>query len=103
MLKTFFTLPRASLADTFNRVFAAWQSEEMEKGFVLGYPIAKADGGRSSFPSMQGAVRYLCSRQKGHRALVSAWANSNTWSWPAQGGREVQRDHSHSETIGGVS
>jgi len=78
-LKTFLTLPSGIPShDTFNRVFAALDPEEMEKGFVAWVSsIAKLTAGE--VVAIDGKA--LCgTRESGKKTLVhmvSAWANSN--------------------------
>jgi len=78
-LKTFLTLPSGIPShDTFNRVFAALDPEEMEKGFVAWVSsIAKLTAGE--VVSIDGKA--LCGTYAGGKKaivhMVSAWANSN--------------------------
>jgi hypothetical protein len=78
-LKTFSTLPSGIPShDTFNRVFAALDPEEMEKGFVAWVSsIAKLTAGE--VVAIDGKT--LCgTRESGKKALVhmvSAWAEGN--------------------------
>src|SRR5713101_6304734 len=78
-LKTFLTLPSGIPShDTFNRVFAALDPDELEKGFVAWVSsIAKLTAGE--VVSIDGKA--LCgTRERGKKSLVhmvSAWANTN--------------------------
>ncbi len=78
-LKTFLTLPSGIPShDTFNRVFAALDPEEMEKGFVAWVSsIAKLTAGE--VVAIDGKA--LCgTRESGKKTLVhmvSAWAEGN--------------------------
>jgi predicted transposase YbfD/YdcC len=78
-LKTFLSLPSGIPShDTFNRVFAALDPEEMEKGFVAWVSsIARLTAGE--VVAIDGKA--LCgTRETGKKALVhmvSAWAESN--------------------------
>ena len=78
-LKTFLTLPSGIPShDTFNRVFAALDPEEMERGFVAWVSsIAKLTAGE--VVAIDGKT--LCgTREAGKKALVhmvSAWASTN--------------------------
>jgi hypothetical protein len=78
-LKTFLTLPSGIPShDTFNRVFAALDPEEMEKGFVAWVSsIARLTAGE--MVAIDGKA--LCgTRETGKKTLVhmvSAWAESN--------------------------
>jgi len=78
-LKTFLTLPSGIPShDTFNRVFAALDPEEMEKGFVAWVSsIAKLTA--DEVVAIDGKA--LCgTRESGKKALVhmvSAWAEGN--------------------------
>jgi predicted transposase YbfD/YdcC len=78
-LQTFLTLPSGIPShDTFNRVFAALDPEEMEKGFVAWVSsIARLTAGE--VVAIDGKT--LCgTREGGKKALVhmvSAWASSN--------------------------
>src|ERR1019366_6575052 len=78
-LKTFLTLPSGIPShDTFNRVFAALDPEEMEKGFVAWVSsIANLTAGE--VVSIDGKA--LCgTRESGKKTvvhMVSAWANAN--------------------------
>ena len=78
-LRTFLTLPSGIPShDTFNRVFAALDAEELEKGFVAWVSsIAKLTAGE--VVSIDGKA--LCgTRETGKKTLVhmvSAWANAN--------------------------
>ncbi len=92
-LKTFLTLPSGIPShDTFNRVFAALDPEEMERGFVAWVSsIAKltagevvAIDGKTGVPSDRSSSvgwKTLCGmREAGKKALVhmvSAWAEGN--------------------------
>jgi hypothetical protein len=92
-LKTFLTLPSGIPShDTFNRVFAALDPEEMERGFVAWVSsIAKltagevvAIDGKTGVPSDRSSSvgwKTLCGmREAGKKALVhmvSAWASAN--------------------------
>jgi len=78
-LKTFLTLPSGIPShDTFNRVFAALDPEELEKGFVAWVSsIAKLTAGE--VVAIDGKA--LCgTRERGTKAIVhmvSAWAEGN--------------------------
>jgi len=78
-LKTFLTLPSGIPShDTFNRVFAALDAEELEKGFVAWVSsIAKLTAGE--VVAIDGKA--LCgTRESGKKTvvhMVSAWANAN--------------------------
>ena len=78
-LKTFLTLPSGIPShDTFNRVFAALDPEEMEKGFVAWVSsIARLTAGE--VVATDGKA--LCgTRETGKKTMVhmvSAWAESN--------------------------
>ena len=82
-LKTFLTLPSGIPShDTFNRVFAALDPEEMEKGFVAWVSsIAKLTAGE--VVAIDGKA--LCgTRESGKKTLVhmvSAWARVTDWCW----------------------
>src|ERR1039458_3837493 len=85
-LKTFLTLPLGIPPhDTFNRVFAALDPEEMEQGFV-GLVDCQLDGGRSGGHRRQDPVRHARSGQKGPGAYgFGLGQRQQPGAGPAQG------------------
>jgi predicted transposase YbfD/YdcC len=78
-LKTFLTLPSGIPShDTFNRVFAALDPEEMEKGFVAWVSsIAKLTAGEVVSIDGKALCGTYAAGKKAIVHMVSAWANSN--------------------------
>jgi hypothetical protein len=71
--------------DTFNRVFAALDPEEMERGFRgLGFVDCQADGGRSGSHRWQDVVRHARGGQKDLGAHGFGLGRAATiWCWPS--------------------
>ena len=99
-LQTFLTLPSGIPShDTFNRVFAALDPEEMEKGFVAWVSsIAKLTAGE--VVAIDGKT--LCgTREAGKKRLVhmvSAWAEGNGLVLGQRKAEEkIQRNHGDSQ------